>query len=123
MGVSIYYSATRDRSLSAAESKAIEWIVNRYPLDALMRDCGVPESQFHGEGFCLYSAPLEEGAVLEGATKLPGVSEEAMWIAIQYWCRLLTELRGVLQDANWRVHVDDHHIPWSDSLQRFDPSG
>ena len=122
MGVSIYYSASRDRPLSKAEHDAVQWQVDRFPLDTLIRECGIPEPEFTGEGFCVYSPPLEPGVVFEGSTKLPGNSEEAMWIAIQHWCKLLTELRGVLQDADWHVHVDDHDIVWNEKLQIYDPA-
>jgi hypothetical protein len=60
--------------------------------------------------------------VFEGATKLPLCTEDAFWAAIQYWCRLLSEVRRVVPGATWQVHMDDHNIAWVEELQAFDPS-
>jgi hypothetical protein len=124
MGVSIYYTASRPEPLSPAERANVDVIVARYPLDALIAECGVSEGEYSGEGFCVYppDADTEPGVVFEGATKLPLCSEDVMWAAVQYWCRLLSEVRRVLPGADWRVHVDDHNIPWVEELRAFDPS-
>jgi hypothetical protein len=124
VGVSIYYTASRPTPLAPAEQTAIDVAVARYPVEALIAECGVAEDEFNGEAFCAYpaDADTEPGVVFEGATKLPLCSEEAMWAAVQYWCRLLSEVRGVLPDAAWRVHVDDHDIAWDEEKRAFDPS-
>jgi len=124
VGVSIYYTASRPEPLSPAERSAVEAVVARYPVDALIAECGVAEGEFNGEDFCLYPADddTEPGVVFEGATKLPLCSEDAMWAAVQYWCRLLSEVRRALPGTDWRVHVDDHDIPWVEELRAFDPS-
>ena len=124
MGVSIYYTASRPRPLTPAERTAIAAVVARYPVEALIAECGVADGEFHGEAFCVYpsDAETEPGVVFEGATKLPLCSEEAMWAAVQYWCRLLSELRRAVPGASWRVHVDDHDIEWDEELGAFDPS-
>ncbi len=125
MGVSIYYSASRPEPLSAAERSAIEVAVARYPLAAVLEECGVAEGEFDGEDFCIYPADAgtEPGVVFEGATKLPLCSEDAMWAAVQHWCRLLSDVRRVVPGAAWHVHVDDHDIPWAEELQAFSPAG
>jgi hypothetical protein len=41
---------------------------------------------------------------------------------LQYWCRLLSEVRHVVPGATWHVHVDDHDIAWIEELRSFDPS-
>ncbi len=124
MGVSIYYSASRLRPLTAAERTGIDAVIARYPVEALIAECGVAEGEYSGEAFRVYpfDGDTEPGVVFEGAAKLPLCSEEVFWAALQYWCRLLSELRHVVPDANWRVHVDDHDIAWVEELQAFDPS-
>ena len=125
MGVSIYYTANRKDPLSAAERSAIDAAIARHPLAALLDECGVPESEFNGEDFCVYpvDADTEPGVVFEGATKLPLCSEDALWAAVQHWCRLLSETRRVVTGAAWHVHIDDHDIPWVEESQAFDPAG
>jgi hypothetical protein len=124
MGVSIYYEVSRPQPLSPDERRRIATIVARYPVEALIAQCGVIEDEFYGEPFCVYPTDedTEPGVVFEGATKLPLCSEDVYWAAVQYWCRLLSEVRRVLPDASWRVHIDDHHIAWDKKLQVFDPS-
>jgi hypothetical protein len=124
VGVSIYYTASRPEPLSAAERSAIEAAVARYPLAALLDECGVAEGEFDGEDFCVYPADAhtEPGVVFEGATKLPLHSEDAMWSAVQHWCGMLSEVRLALPGTAWRVHIDDHDIPWVADLRAFDPS-
>jgi hypothetical protein len=124
VSVSIYYTARRPRPLTSAERTAIDAVVARYPVEALIAECGLTEGEFNGEAFCVYpsDADTEPGVVFEGATKLPLYSEEAMWAAVQYWCRLLSELRPVLPGTSWRVHVDDHDIEWDEEWGAFDPS-
>lgn len=124
MSVSIYYTARRAHPLSNAEQAALDAAKSRYPFGALVAASGVAETDFNGESFGVYpaGAAREPGVVFEGATKLPSRPEAALWPAIQYWCRLLSELRRGLPDALWHVHVDDHTIPWSEELQAFDPT-
>jgi hypothetical protein len=124
VGVSIYYTATRPRPLSIVERSTIDWHIAQFPVEALIRACGAVEDEFNGEPFCVYSADddTEPNVVLEGATKLPGFSDDASWIAIQYWCRLLAEIRRVLHDAEWHVHVEDHDLKWNDRQQAYDLS-
>lgn len=125
MGVSIYYTASRPEPLTLAERSAVDAAIARYPLAALLDECGVAEGEFDGEDFCVYPAggDAEPGVVFEGATKLPLCSEDAIWAAVQYWCRLLSEVRRTVPGAAWHVHVDDHDIPWVEELRAFDPAG
>jgi hypothetical protein len=125
VGVSIYYTARRDLPLSDRERAAVSAARMRHPVESLIATSGVPEPDFDGEAFCVYSADshTEPGVVFEGATKLPLYSEEAFWAAVQHWCRLLSEVRRGIPGAKWQVHVDDHDIPWVEERQVFDPSG
>ena len=124
MGVSIYYTASRPQPLSPAERSAIDAIEARYPLESLIAECGVAEGDFNGEAFCVYPTDrdTDPGVVFEGATKLPLGSEDAMWSSVQYWCRLLSEVRRMLPDSTWHVHIDDHDIPWVEEVRAFNPS-
>lgn len=69
-----------------------------------------------------FDVETEPNVVFEGATKLPFCSETSHELAIKYWCKLLSELRQVLFNAEWRVHIEDIHIPWDDKRQAFDCS-
>jgi hypothetical protein len=124
VGVSIYYSASRQRPLSPAECAAIEWAVTRFPVESLIRECRVSEEEFNGESFYVYPRDenTEPNVVFEGATKLPSCTDDAMWVAVQYLCEVLSEVRRVLYDAEWHVHVDDYDIAWDDKKQAFNPS-
>jgi hypothetical protein len=124
VGVSIYYTARRSQPLTPAERTAIDAVVARYPVEELLAECGVVENEYNGEAFCVYPTDddTEPGVVFEGATKLPLCTEDAFAAAIQYWCRLLSEVRRVVPGATWRVHVDDHDIAWVEELRAFGPS-
>jgi hypothetical protein len=123
VGVSIYYTARRPQPLTPAEQTAIDAVVARYPVEAVLAECGVAEEEYNGEAFCVYPTDedTEPGVVFEGATKLPLCTEEAFAAAIQYWCRLLSEVRRVVPGAGWRVHIDDHDIAWVEEVRAFDP--
>ncbi len=125
MGVSICYTASRSKPLTPAEQSAVEATVARHSLAAMVDACGANPAEFDGEELSVYPAGggTEPGVVFEGATKLPLCSEDAMWAAAQHWCRLLSEIRRMLPGAAWRVHVDDHHIPWDEDRGAFDPAG
>src|SRR5262249_4299985 len=124
MGVSIYYTARRPQPLTPAERTAIDAVVARYPVEELLAECGVAEDEYNGEAFCVYPTDDDTGpgVVFEGATKLPLCTVEVFGAAIEYWCRLLSEVRRVVPRATWRVHVDDHDIAWVEKLREFDPS-
>ena len=79
---------------------------------------------YNWESFCIYDPndPTEPDVVFEGATKLPDNSEDAVWGGLQHWCAALTEIRRIIPDADWDVHVDDHEIQWDEAVGAFDPS-
>jgi hypothetical protein len=124
MSISIYYRASRARPLKPAERGAVEAALHRFPVEALVEEHSSKGEDFNGEAFCVYDPdePSEPGVVFEGATKLPSNSEEAFWAAIQHWCQLLTEIRRIIPDADWHVHIDDHDIWWDPEMRDYDPS-
>ncbi len=123
MGVSIYYAAHRSTALTEREQNAVKEVVSRYSVADQVEEYLQTGSGWRGEDFCLYQPPYDSpDTILEGATKLPGHSDDAMWTAVLHWCRALSEIRRILLDAVWDVHVDDHYIAWDDNQQAFDPS-
>jgi len=123
VGISIYYTAYRNEPLSPEESASIQNIVTRYSVDNEIAERERTGEGFRWESFCVYDPddPTEPGIIFEGATKLPDNSEDAIWEGLQHWCRLLTEVRRALPGTKWRVHVDDHDIPWDEETKAFDP--
>lgn len=124
MSISIYYTAQRAKPLSTQERKLIAAAVSRFTVEKLIDDHSLPKEGFNGEDFCIYDPedPTEPGMVFEGTTKLPDHSQEATWSAVQYWCTLLGEVRRIVPDAEWRVHVDDHDIVWDAKAREYDPA-
>jgi hypothetical protein len=121
VGVSIYYTARRSVALSQSEQDAVREIVSRYSVNEQIEQYLQTEKGWSGEDFCLYCPPLDSpDMILDGATKLPR-EEETLSSAIQHWCRVLSELRCLLSDAEWRVHVDDFDVHWDHARHVFDP--
>jgi hypothetical protein len=108
MGLSIYYTAQRARSLTPNEQAAIGKVVDQY-------------SVADWESFCVYDR-TEPGVIFDGSAGLPRDSEDACWAAVRHWCAALTEIRRLLPDAAWEVYVDDHPITWDEVRQEYDPS-
>jgi hypothetical protein len=121
MGVSIYYTASRPQPLTPVERRAVDAIIARYPVEALIAELEIAEDDYSGEGFCVYDEDTEPGVVFEGATKLP-YTDDAFSAALEYWCALLSQVRRLIKGATWNVHVDDYDVPWDEEVQRFDPS-
>jgi hypothetical protein len=123
MGISIYYSARRAKELTDVEHKAIEEVVGRYSVKEQVEAYIWTGIGWSGEDFCLYDPPFDEPEiVLEGATRLPDSSQKELWAAVNHWCRALSEIRRLLSDTIWHVHVDEHVIPWDEEQREFDPS-
>ncbi|HEY4259500.1 MAG TPA: hypothetical protein VGM98_05055 [Schlesneria sp.] len=123
MSISIYYSARRAKPLTAAERAKISRIKAKYAVEAAIDEYDRTGEGYNWQSFFIYdpSDPTEPDVIFEGATGLPDNSEDAVWDGLQHWCKALTEIRRVLKDANWDVHVDDHEIVWVDG-SGYDPS-
>jgi hypothetical protein len=120
VGVSIYYTASRQQPLTSDECAAVDAIIARYPVEALIAKLGIGEDEYRGEGFCVYDEDTEPGVVFEGATKLPFTDDDdVVWAALEHWCALLSEVRRVIEGATWEVHVDEAHVPWDEELQSY----
>jgi hypothetical protein len=122
MGISIYYTARRSTALSELEREAVSKVVHRYSVADQINEFDRTGSGWSGEDFCLYVPPFDSpDTILEGATKLPSHTEEELRIAVEHWCRALSEIHRIVPDADWHVHVDDEDIEWSHEQQAFDP--
>jgi len=122
MGISIYYEACRPGGMTERERQAIEVIVSRYSVEDRIEEYYRTSSGWNGEDFCLYEPPFDSpDTILEGATRLPDQDEEVFWVAVRHWCEALSEIRRLLPDAEWHVHVDDLDIFWDAERQAFDP--
>ena len=124
MSVSICYTARRKSRPSPTEQKAIDAAIAKFAIEDQLEDFLRSGQGYNWESFCLYdpNTPSAPGVIFEGATKLPDNSEDAMWIGIQHWCRLLTVIRHALPNADWHVHVDDHDMYWDAAVGEYDPS-
>jgi hypothetical protein len=123
MSMSIYYTAKRAFELSEAEQTGIVGVVDRYSVEEQIEEYHRTGVGWNGENLCLYAPPFDSrDVVFDGAAKLPDSTEEVFWDAVQHWCQALSEIRRLIPDADWHVHLDDHEIPWDKSRQVFDPS-
>ena len=123
MSVSIYYTVCRSTALTEQEQEAVKEVVSRYSVADKVEEYLQTGSGWRGEDFCLYTPPFDSpDTILEGATKLPGHTDDAAWTAVLHWCKALSEIRHILPDAKWHVHVDDDDIEWNEEQRAFDPS-
>ncbi len=133
MGVSLYYTARRDRGLSDAESDRIAKIVaeeNEKLNDKLnkslpgwKKDGVIPsyitDSSEICEGLSLYDLDelTEAGVILEGSSKVShsDCGAEPMITQLESYTRFaLGRLRRALPDAEWEVHVDEQELAWEE---------
>lgn len=114
MATSLYYTADRAEPLTEEESAAIDDVLERYTIEALMEYLGRDEP----EESLWFEADSEH--LLEGTTRLPGdCSFDQMLGALDYWLRALSEVRLAVTGAEWDVHVDEMEVPWDAAQQRF----
>jgi hypothetical protein len=121
MSISIYYSVRRNTSLTIDENIMIQDLIEKYSVEEEIKKYQTTGKGLNWESFCLYE-DLENTTILEGSTKLPNNNENAAWIAIQHWCKLLTEIRRICKNAKWEVGVESHLIHWDEEKEVFDPS-
>ncbi|HEY8747177.1 MAG TPA: hypothetical protein VIM11_04335 [Tepidisphaeraceae bacterium] len=122
MGISIYYTAKRKHAMTESEQTAVIAIKAKYSVHELIEQYCRTRNGLNWEDFTLYDPTLTVGAIIEGATGLPDNSEDALWIGAQHWCKALSELRRLIPDAAWDVHVEDHDIHWDEDRLAYDPS-
>jgi len=122
VSVSIYYTARRSRSINDAEQVAIDALVSEYSADSRIERYLRTGMGLNWASFCIYQRLLGQMAdvVFDGATKLPDNSEDGLWEGVRHWSELLSRIRRVLRDAQWRVSVDDHELVWDDERGEYD---
>ena len=106
MGFSLYYTATRNSSLTEQENKKCNEIISYY--------CNNYPFRQKAEDFCIYSADNENRIIFNGATKLPNSFKMLTQMA-EYWLMCLTEITGILSDADWNVRFDDVNLIFDDA--------
>ncbi len=121
MSVSIYYKVVRAAPLTDAERKTIDGLVEKYSVDNDIEEYLKTGQGLNWESFS-FSDPVEPKVVLAGSTALPNNTEDATWIGVQHWCKLLSEIRRVIPNAIWNVHVEDHEMQWDSKALAYDPS-
>jgi hypothetical protein len=119
MSASIYYKAERETPLSQAEIAVLQTIASRYAVEREIEIYMRTGVGHNWESFDL-RFNSHPGVILEGATKLPDNTENAMWEGVQHWCACLSELRQALLGTVWQVTVDDYEIPWNSAQNTFD---
>jgi hypothetical protein len=124
MSISIYYTARREQPLSPDEQAAFDRLCASYSIREQVERYVQTRQGHNGENFCIYDRndPTEPGIIFEGATKLPDISENALWELLQHWCKLVSEVRRAVPGAEWHVNVDDHDIEWNEESQAYDPT-
>lgn len=121
MGVSLYYTARRSAPATQQEQSHCDEIAQRY-------DEQYPYGDLY-EGFCLYDWESlqedqdDENVILQGATKLPLEDLELFQNVMEWWLDCLAELKDILPDAQWDVHLDDVSFEWSEEKHCFWPHG
>lgn len=114
MSISIYYVAYCRHQFSMSERASIDELIRRYSVKERIEEYRYSAEGLNWESFCVHdpNAPTEPGVIFEGATTLPDNPSDALWLGLQHWCRLLSEIRRALPDSSRRMHVDDHDILW-----------
>ena len=120
MSVAIYYRVVRVAPLTDAEKKAIDGLVEKYSVDNDIEKYLKTGKGLNWESFS-FSEANETKVVLSGATALPNNTEDATWVGVQHWCKLLSEIRRLIPNAIWNVHVENHEIQWDSKAFAYDP--
>ncbi len=124
MSICIYYTAKRDHTLTKEEKQKIENLIEEYSVEKEIAEYLKSGKGFNWESFCLYKLENQNKSdvILEGSTRLPDNSKEAIWEGVQHWSLLLSAIRCVIPDAKWHVHVDDHELVWDEKYLEYDLS-
>lgn len=105
MSVSLYYNARRATPLTEAESTSVERVVAAHLASFPYDD---------EESLYLYDrAASEPEEIVAGSTKMPFDPGHLMPV-VAHVLDSVTELRRVLPDAVWRVHMDDLDVEWDE---------
>lgn len=103
MGVSIYYSATRNSLLTTTEKDSFNDLANQLNQSFPYKD--------EAETLNFYEEP-SQGFILEGSTKLPLENEAILMESIEYWLDALSQLTSLLPSTDWVVNIEDSPASW-----------
>lgn len=122
MSVSIFYTARRQQKLTHAEQAAINQLIEKYSVDEEIAEYLKTGKGHNWASFSIYDLETQtvSDVILEGSTELPDNSKYAMFDGLEHWASLLTDIRNVLEDAVWHVHVDDHDLVWDGENLEYD---
>ncbi|TRV79430.1 hypothetical protein FKN01_09720 [Streptomyces sp. 130] len=106
MSVSLYYTARRATPLTGSESAAVTRVVTA-------RQASFPYED--EESLYVYDPRAAgPGTVLDGSTKMP-FDPGRLLPVIAHVLDSVTQLRRVLPDADWHVHMDDLDVEWDEA--------
>ncbi|PNK60789.1 hypothetical protein [Psychrobacter sp. FDAARGOS_221] len=106
MGVSIYWTAERDTKLTENEQSQINTIISKYNNEFEYAD--------EAETFTPYEYDTDEPTeIFSGSVKISAFDDvHAILHSIDYWLACLSEIRHVIDNASWHVHLDDSDAVW-----------
>jgi hypothetical protein len=120
MGMSIEYTAARERALSDVERRRMAEVLRQFSVERQIERHRATGEGPNWDPFTLFEPPYREpGTIIEGATRLPDNTQDALVMGLQHWCDLLAELRKEIGDAQWRVSVDRKPIPWDADNEEY----
>lgn len=105
MSVSLYYHARRTTPLTGAEAAAVERVVAAHMSAFPYED---------EESLYLYDDGSRPDEIVAGSTKMPFDPDRALPV-LDHVLGSVTELRRVLPQAEWKVHMDDLDVPWDET--------
>lgn len=106
MGVSIYYTAERDTKLTEEEQSQINAIISKYNNEFEYTDDAETFEPYEYDT----NEPLE---IFSGSIKISSLEDiDAILYSIDHWLACLSEIRHVIDEATWHVHLDDSDAIW-----------
>lgn len=103
MSIVLSYRALRDEPLSADEAAAIDIVIARYQSDFEYREAA--------DAFTVSpSDPTASEVIFSGTVILPADDAESS----SYWMCCLTDIRRILEDADWYVSQGDTALDWDE---------
>lgn len=103
MSIVLSYRALRDEPLSPDEAAAIDIVIARYQSDFEYRD--------DADAFTVHPrVPQAPEVIFSGTVRLPDGDAESS----DYWMCCLTDIRRILEDADWHVALGDAALDWDE---------
>jgi len=124
MSISIYYRARRSTPLTRTESEGLAAIEREFSVDSEVENYLEVGAGLNWESFTFYEGEAVSGedVILEGATKLPDNTDDAIMTGLVHWTHALANMRRLLHDAVWQVSIEDHELSWNEAMGEYDIS-